>query len=73
MALPANDIAESLGDKRLTNMVMLGALLANQPVLPLEALEKALAEPHPGTAQEIAAVEHQGAAERRRVQGCGVK
>ncbi len=40
--VPANDIAESLGDKRLTNMVMLGALLANQPVMPLEVLEKAL-------------------------------
>lgn len=43
VALPANDIAESLGDKRLTNMVMLGALLANQPVLSLDVLEKALA------------------------------
>jgi 2-oxoglutarate ferredoxin oxidoreductase subunit gamma len=40
--VPANDEAESLGDKRLTNMVMLGAMLANQSVLPLEALEKAL-------------------------------
>lgn len=42
VSLPANEIAESLGDKRLTNMVMLGAMLANQPVLPLAALEKAL-------------------------------
>ncbi|BCY17247.1 MAG: 2-oxoacid:ferredoxin oxidoreductase subunit gamma [Chloroflexi bacterium] len=42
VALPANDLAENLGDKRLTNMVMLGAMLANQPVLPVEALEKAL-------------------------------
>jgi len=42
VTLPANDIAETLGDKRLTNMVMLGAMLANQPVLPVEALEKAL-------------------------------
>jgi len=40
--IPANEIAEYLGDKRLTNMVMLGAMLANQPVLPLEAVEKAL-------------------------------
>ncbi|GAP22331.1 2-oxoacid:acceptor oxidoreductase family protein [Leptolinea tardivitalis] len=40
--IPANEIAENLGDKRLTNMVMLGAMLANQPVLPLEAVEKAL-------------------------------
>jgi len=42
VTLPANDIAENLGDKRLTNMVMLGAMLINQPVLPVEALEKAL-------------------------------
>ena len=39
----ANDIAEELGDKRMTNMVLLGALIANLPVLPLEAIQKALA------------------------------
>ncbi len=42
--VPGNDIAERLGDKRMTNMVLLGALLANQPLIPLEALEKALKE-----------------------------
>lgn len=41
--VPANEIAEALGDKRLTNMVMLGAMLELLPVLPLEALEKTLA------------------------------
>lgn len=40
--LPANEIAESLGDKRLTNMVMLGAMLQKQPVLPMHTIEKAL-------------------------------
>lgn len=40
--LPGNEIAEELGDRRMTNMVMLGALIANQPVLPLEAIERAL-------------------------------
>jgi 2-oxoglutarate ferredoxin oxidoreductase subunit gamma len=40
--IPANEIAESLGDKRLTNIVMVGALLATVPVLPLEAIEQAL-------------------------------
>ncbi|KAF0110383.1 MAG: 2-oxoglutarate ferredoxin oxidoreductase subunit gamma [Chloroflexi bacterium] len=38
----ANGIAEKLGDKRMTNMVLLGALLANLPVLPQAAIEKAL-------------------------------
>jgi 2-oxoglutarate ferredoxin oxidoreductase subunit gamma len=40
--IPANDIAEELGDKRMTNMVMLGALLGRMEVLPLTALEQAL-------------------------------
>jgi 2-oxoglutarate ferredoxin oxidoreductase subunit gamma len=41
--IPANEIAESIGDKRLTNMVMTGALLELLPVLSLEAVEKSLA------------------------------
>lgn len=40
--IPGNEIAESLGDRRMTNMVLLGGLLANLPVLPLEAIERAL-------------------------------
>jgi 2-oxoglutarate ferredoxin oxidoreductase subunit gamma len=40
--VPGNTIAEELGDPRMTNMVLLGALLANLPVMPLEALEKSL-------------------------------
>ncbi len=40
--VPGNEIAENLGDRRMTNMVLLGALLANLPVLSLEALERAL-------------------------------
>lgn len=41
--IPANEIAESLGDKRLTNMVMTGALLELLPVLSIESVEKSLA------------------------------
>jgi 2-oxoglutarate ferredoxin oxidoreductase subunit gamma len=40
--IPASEIAESLGDKRMTNIVMVGALLAQLPVLPIEAIEKTL-------------------------------
>lgn len=40
--IPANAIAEELGDKRMTNMVLLGGLLANLPLLPLAAVERAL-------------------------------
>ncbi len=42
--VPANEVAEKIGDRRMTNMVILGALLANLQVLPIEALEKALKE-----------------------------
>jgi 2-oxoglutarate ferredoxin oxidoreductase subunit gamma len=38
----ANGIAEKLGDKRMTNMVLIGALLANLKLMPVEAIEKAL-------------------------------
>jgi 2-oxoglutarate ferredoxin oxidoreductase subunit gamma len=40
--LPANDIAEEIGNKRLINVVMLGALLAKLPVLSFDAIEAAL-------------------------------
>jgi 2-oxoglutarate ferredoxin oxidoreductase subunit gamma len=40
--VPANQLAEALGDRRMTNMVLLGALLARLPILPSEALEQAL-------------------------------
>jgi len=43
VSIPASEIAERIGDKRMTNMVLLGSLLANLPVLPLEELEKAIA------------------------------
>jgi 2-oxoglutarate ferredoxin oxidoreductase subunit gamma len=42
VVLPADEISESLGAKRMSNMVMVGALLANLPVLPMEAVEAAL-------------------------------
>ncbi len=40
--IPANEIAESLGSSRSANMVLLGALLGNLDLLPLEAVEKGL-------------------------------
>ena len=44
LMIPGNAIAESLSDKRMTNMVLLGGLLANLPVLTVESIEKALQE-----------------------------
>jgi 2-oxoglutarate ferredoxin oxidoreductase subunit gamma len=51
VALPAGDIAVRTGDKRLTNMVMLGALLANLPVIPLEVIERAITDHTPARHQ----------------------
>jgi 2-oxoglutarate ferredoxin oxidoreductase subunit gamma len=42
--IPANEIAESIGNKRLTNVVMVGALLALLPVLTVDCVEKALSD-----------------------------
>jgi 2-oxoglutarate ferredoxin oxidoreductase subunit gamma len=41
-AVPGSEIAEELGDRRMTNMVLLGGLLANLPIISLEAIERAL-------------------------------
>jgi 2-oxoglutarate ferredoxin oxidoreductase subunit gamma len=51
--IPANEIAESLGNKRLTNMVAIGAMLARLPVLSLEAIEKALEDHLPKRHQQL--------------------
>ena len=40
--IQGNEIAEELGDKRMTNMVLLGGLLANLKVMSLDDLKKAL-------------------------------
>ncbi len=40
--IPANELAESLGDRRLINIIMLGALMTQLPVLTLEDLEESL-------------------------------
>ncbi|MEN6435417.1 MAG: 2-oxoacid:acceptor oxidoreductase family protein [Anaerolineaceae bacterium] len=51
--IPANEIAEELGEKRMANMVLLGGLLAHLPVLPVKAIEKALAEHLPAKRQKM--------------------
>src|SRR5512136_1398815 len=40
--VPANEVAEEIGSKKLTNMVMLGALLKALPVLSIESVQKTL-------------------------------
>jgi 2-oxoglutarate ferredoxin oxidoreductase subunit gamma len=57
--IPANEIAESLGDKRMTNIVMVGALLAEVPVLPIEAIESALQDHLPERHKKLLPLNYQ--------------
>lgn len=40
--VPANDVAEQVGDKRLANIVLLGALLEKSKIVSVSAIEKSL-------------------------------
>lgn len=42
MAIPANEIATEVGNVKLANMVMLGALLARNPLVQLDSIKQAL-------------------------------
>lgn len=44
LLIPANKLAEDIGNSRLANMIMTGAMLALNPILSLEAVKKALEE-----------------------------
>lgn len=54
--IPGSDIAAELGHAKLLNMVMLGAMLAYVPVLPVEAVEQALDNHIPIHRRELLAV-----------------
>ena len=51
--LSANEIAEEIGDKKLTNMITVGALLAALPEVTLETLEAALKSHLPARHQHL--------------------
>ena len=42
LLIPANKIAEEIGMARLANMVMVGAMIAIKPILPLDVVKKGL-------------------------------
>lgn len=44
LLIPANTLAEEIGMSRLSNMIMVGAMIAMNPILPLEAVKTALGE-----------------------------
>ena len=45
--IPASEIAEKIAERRLTNMVMLGALLAQMPILDIEDIKHSIEEEIP--------------------------
>lgn len=47
LSVPASDIASETGNIRLTNVVLLGALVQMRPVVPLAAIRRALEEHMP--------------------------
>ncbi len=51
--IPGNDIAEEIGDRRLLNMVMVGALLAQFDLIGLKDVEKALEVHLPARHQKL--------------------
>lgn len=42
LMIPAQEIAEAIGNRRMINMVMLGALLQKLPILSLQAIQESL-------------------------------
>jgi 2-oxoglutarate ferredoxin oxidoreductase subunit gamma len=42
VSVPANEIAEEMGEKRLANMILLGALLEQLPILPADKVADSL-------------------------------
>lgn len=51
--VPGNAIARELGDVRMTNMVLLGAMIAVRPIVEREALEQALRAHLPESKQHL--------------------
>jgi len=51
--VPGNDIAIEMGDVRMANMVLLGAMLAANPVVELGAAEQALRDHLPARKQHL--------------------
>jgi 2-oxoglutarate ferredoxin oxidoreductase subunit gamma len=54
--IKANEIAESVGNMRMINMVMMGALLERLPVVSIDAIKKTLTEHLPARKQDLLAL-----------------
>ncbi len=61
LEVPATSIADELGNMRVTNLVMLGAVLGAHPVLPLELDQARIEGTHPTPPPRHAQLELRGA------------
>jgi 2-oxoglutarate ferredoxin oxidoreductase subunit gamma len=75
-AIRANEIAEEIGDKRLTNMVMIGGLIDSLSVLPMDVIKSALKAHLPARHQKLLPANYealdQGATQAREILNTGV-
>jgi 2-oxoglutarate ferredoxin oxidoreductase subunit gamma len=53
--IPANEMAEALGDKRMANMVLLGGYLAIEPLFTLDQVGRSLEQHIPGHRRNLLA------------------
>lgn len=67
LRVPATEIAESLGNTRMTNMVLLGALLGVRQLVPPEVLHTSLAAHIPPHRRNLLDLNYQALAEGYRV------
>ena len=63
--IPGTELSEELGDKRLTNIVMLGGLAAKADFLTLKSIEKGIEKSLSKDKKSPAGPEYQSPAERR--------
>jgi 2-oxoglutarate ferredoxin oxidoreductase subunit gamma len=72
ICIPANELAAELGNVKMANVVLLGAMLATKPVVSLAAVEKVLEEHMEGTKRRFIEPNkralHRGAEYARRIQ-----
>ncbi len=59
LPVPAAELADDIGDLRLANVVMLGAVLTARPIIPLDAIRRALDEHIPPHRRDMLAFNYE--------------
>ncbi|MGI6357315.1 MAG: 2-oxoacid:acceptor oxidoreductase family protein [Bacillota bacterium] len=68
VAVPANDLAAQMGNDRVANMIVLGAMLAKQPVVSLDAVHQALRKALPAHRHHLLPLNEQALARGAEVE-----